>query len=111
MRHSWKQEKANQGKHRHMNKQHKHIQHKQQQTTANAYMFLLFRVVLCLLCPLLTYTGTCGIVGNKKKAHHAKHRNMNKQQKQIAQTTTDNNKHIQFYVLCFVMFVMSAINL
>ena len=32
-----------------------------------AHTCFLFCVLFCLLCSLLTYKGTCGIVGNKKK--------------------------------------------
>ena len=66
MRQSWKLEKAKQNRHRNMNKQH---QTQTSQTTTikkqNIHV-LLFRVLLCLLCLLLTYQGTCGIVGNKQ---------------------------------------------
>ena len=65
--------KAKQNKHRDMDQPHKNKQHKQQHTTTNTYMFL-FGLSLCLLCPLLTYRGICGIVGNKKSTTRQTHK-------------------------------------
>ena len=100
MRHSWKQ-KAKQNKHRQMNKQHKK-QTAQTPTNNNKHIHVcLFRVLLWLLCSLLTYKGTCGIVGAKKSKTTQTQTNEQTTQKQTAQPTTNNNKYKHVFV-CFV---------
>ena len=86
---------------------------KQQQTTTNTYMCFWVCVLLCLSFSILTYKGTCGTVGNRKKQNKTdteKHEHTT-QKKQTAQTTTNNNKNIHVFVLCFVIFVLFYINL
>ena len=160
MRHSWKQEKANQTKHGSMNKHttqtnstnnnkqqqthpcfllcvllcllcslltykgtcgivgnkkittkqtqkneqttQKNKQHKQQQTTTNTYLVFYICALLCLFCSLLTYKGTCGIVGNKTRQNKTKTEHMNKQHKTT--NTTNNNKQQEENTYMCVLF-------
>ena len=62
----------------------------------------LICVLICLLCSLLTYKGTCGIVGNKKS-------NTKQTQTHTAQPTTNNNNayllllRVLFCLLCSLL--------
>ena len=108
MRHSWEQEKGNT---KQTLKQTQTTQNTQTAPTPNNNKHLhlkknMFCVLLCLLCSLLTFKGTRGIVGNKKTQPN-KHRTLNTQHKtQTAQTTTNNGKHIHVcrFVFCDVCY-------
>ena len=68
MQHSWKQENKTQ-----QTPKHEQTTQKTNSTTSNKQQqhhtrfLFLFCVLLYLLRPLLTYKGTRGIIGNKKK--------------------------------------------
>ena len=111
MRHSWKTRKSN-TKQTQNNAQTttKNKQHNQQQTTST-YMF--FCVLFCLLCSILTYKGTRGIVGNKKTRQN-NHRQMIKQHNKNKphtqqQTTTNNNKNIHVCLVCVLFGLLCSL--
>ena len=100
MRHSWKQEKAKQIKHRKMNKQHT-TQATQTPTNNNKHMCFCFVICYVMLCSLLTYKGTCGIVGNKKENNT----NTGTWTNNTTTNSTNNNKQQNTHT-CFLFCVL-----
>ena len=112
MRHSWKQEKAPQ---KQTQKTRTNNTKQTSQTTANSNTHihvLLFCVLLWLLCSLLTYTGSCGIVGNKKTAKQTEHRNMKKNNTNQTHITNNNKQqqtHTCFCLLCVLLCLLFSL--